>query len=33
VSDLPDTWIAEYLNVPLPELEEKREHIRSLATF
>lgn len=28
-----DPWIAEHLNVPLPEVREKREDIRALAIF
>ena len=33
VAELPDAWIAEYLNVPLQEIGEKREDLRALAVF
>lgn len=33
IADIPDVWIAEYFNVPLSEVEEKREDIRALAIF
>lgn len=33
LATLPDPWIAEHLNVPLPEVREKREDIRALAIF
>lgn len=29
----PDAWVAEYFNVPLHEVAEKREDIRALVTF
>lgn len=33
LAELPDAWIAEYLNVPLTEIGEKRDDIRALAIF
>lgn len=32
-AELPDAWLAEYFNVPLKQVSEKRDDLRALAMF